>query len=257
MATRRKPNQKDYITNKVLSVFSLCLLGVLLLMLLYRVAGYLNTYMIGRQITGIVCALGVIGVIGGVVKMRQERNKNEDVRYRLVCGRNIIAVFAVVVICMASVLLLGPDMIKLFYVILPAIAVYYLIYHSYPREFFVISVDCGVMAALLYGIRRAFGSSNFQWAVWAFAALAVVLCAAQLALVQRLKKNGCRGLVDGTETELFTSRNAHNMMRLTGIVMAALPVAGAVLGAQIAYYLIFAACAYLFVTAVYYTVKMM
>ena len=257
MATKRKPNEKDYITNKVLTVFSLCLLGVLLLMLLYRVAGYLNTYLLGGTITGVVCGLGVVGVLWGVVKTSLERKKNADVQYRLMRGRNIIVVFAAVVICMAVVLLFGPETIKLFYVILPALAVYYLIYHSYPREFFVISVDCGLMAALLYAVRRALVSTNYQWIAYVAAAIAVVLCLAQVAGVQYVKKHGCRGLVDGVKVDLFSSSNAHTMMLVTALVLAVLPVAGAVLGAQIAYYLIFASFAYLFVTAVYYTVKMM
>ncbi|MGE4549205.1 MAG: hypothetical protein AB7C89_06600 [Intestinibacillus sp.] len=257
MATKRKPNERDYITNKVLSVFTLCLVGVLLLMLLYRVAAYGSTYMLGRQLTGVVCGLGVLGLIWGAVKLAMERKAHEDMRYRLLRGRNIIVVFAVLTVCMAAILLFSPEVIKLFYIILPAIAVYYLIYHSYPREFFVISVDCGLMAVLLYLVRRALGSASHGSVAWLAAAVAVVLCAVQIAGVFYVKKHGCQGLVDGQRTELFTSGNAHAMMILTAVVLAVLPVAAVILGAQIAYYLIFAAFAYLFVTAVYYTVKMM
>lgn len=257
MATKRKPNEKDYITNKVLSVFSLCLLGVLLLMLFYRVAAYGSTYMLGRQITWVVLGLGVLGVIWGAVKTGMECSRGQDMRYRLLRGRNLVIVFAVIAVCMAAVLWRGPEVIKLFYIILPALAVYYLIYHSYPREFFVISVDCGLMAVLLYAARRALATTNFHWGAYIAAAAAVVLCLLQVAGVFYVKKHGCRGLVDGQMVDLFSSKNAHTMMLVTAAVLAVLPVAGALLGAQIAYYLIFAAFAYLFVTAVYYTVKMM
>lgn len=257
MATKRKPNERDYITNKVLTVFTLCLLGVLLLMLLYRIAAYGSTYMMGRQITGVVCGLGVLGVIWGVFKLVLERKAHDDMRYRLLRGRNLIVIFAVLVACMAAVLLFGPETIKLLYIILPAIAVYYLIYHSYPREFFVISVDCGLTAVVLYVVRRALGSASHSGFAWLAAAVAVVLCVIQIAGVFYVRKHGCHGLVDGQMTELFTSGNAHTMMILTAVVLAVLPIAAAALGAQIAYYLIFAAFAYLFVTAVYYTVKMM
>lgn len=257
MATKRKPNQRDYITNKVLSVFTLCLLGVLLLMLLYRIAAYGNTYLLGRRITEVICGLGVLGVIWGILKTMSERKRNQDMRFRLLRGSHIIVTFAAVILCMAAVLVFGPEVIKLLYIILPAIAVYYLIFHSYPREFFVISVDCGLLAMLLYVVRRALASTSHHWVAWLVAAAAVVLCLIQCAGVFYIKKHGCRGLVDGQMTELFNEGNAHAMMLVTGVVLAVLPIAAAALGAQIAYYLIFVALAYLFVTAVYYTVKMM
>lgn len=40
----KKPiSQEEYTTNKVLAVFSVCLLGVLVLMILERLLGYSNT----------------------------------------------------------------------------------------------------------------------------------------------------------------------------------------------------------------------
>ena len=44
-------SQEEYTTNKVLAVFSVCLLGVLVLMILERLLGYSNTWKTGVLVT--------------------------------------------------------------------------------------------------------------------------------------------------------------------------------------------------------------
>ena len=257
MAIHKKPNEKDYITNKVLATFSLCLLGVLLLMVLYRVAAYASTYMLGLRITQIICGIGILGVIGGALKIKKERGAQVDTRFRLLRGQNIVAVSAIVAACMAIILLAGPEVIRLLYVILPAIAVYYLIYYTFPREFFVVSIDCGLMIGLLYLVRQSLASASHTWIAWVACAVALVLCLVQILIVLSVKKHGCKRMVNGRMTDLFSSNNAYTIMLISALLLAILPIIAAILGTQVAYYLIFAAFAYLFVTVVYYTVKLM
>lgn len=257
MTAKKQPNEKDYITNKVLIVFSICLLGVLGLMMIYRVMDIMSTWWIGMIIVKTVCAIGAVGLLAGLAKIASERKAGSDMRYRLLRGRNIAVVGAVVTVIMLIIWKYGVQSIKMFYVILPALAVYYLIYHSYPREFFIVAADCGIAAALLWGVRTALSSSSFGKVSWAVAAIAVALAAVQAVLVLRVRKTGCKGMIEGKRVALFTAAHAYDVMLATGALMAVLVVVGAVLGAQIAYYLMFAAFAYLFVSAVYYTVKML
>ena len=64
----KKPiSEEEYTTNKVLTVFSVCLLGVLVLMILQRLLNYGSTFMIGLIVTRILLAIGIIGVVGGLV----------------------------------------------------------------------------------------------------------------------------------------------------------------------------------------------
>lgn len=236
-------------------VFSLCLVGVLGLMMLYRLLDIGSSFGTGLMVTKICCGLGAVLFALGLIRLFLERSRKEDVRYLVLRGRNIAIVGAVIAVVMALILQFGTQTIKVFYVLLPALAVYYLIYHSYPREFFIVSLDCGAAAGLLWLVRLVLGTTNYGKLAWAAAAGAVVLAAVQAALVLRVRKTGCTGLVDGRRTALFTAPHAYLMMLATCAVMAVLVVLGAVLGQQMAYYLMFAAFAYLFVAAVYYTVK--
>ena len=70
----KKPiSEEEYTTNKVLTVFSVCLLGVLVLMILQRLLNYGSTFMIGLIVTRILLAIGIIGVVGGLVMLGMER----------------------------------------------------------------------------------------------------------------------------------------------------------------------------------------
>ena len=55
----KKPiSQEEYTTNKVLAVFSVCLLGVLVLMILERLLGYSNTWKTGVLVTRVLLGVG-------------------------------------------------------------------------------------------------------------------------------------------------------------------------------------------------------
>lgn len=260
MADKHKPktNQSDYITNKVLLVFTFCMFGVFGLVLLYRLVAYGSTYHIGQIVLRVVLAIGVILLAVGIGKMLKERKNPELYALKLIRGHSIAIVAAIIIACMLIILQFGSSAIKLFYVILPALAIYYLIYYSYPREFFVIAADASIAVVLLIAVRRALNSTNFHTAAYVLAAIALVLSAVQAIWVRKRQMGKqLSGIVDGKETELFTSAHAFQMMYLSALLLVAFVAVGAFAGAQIAYYLIFAAFAYLFITAVYYTVKMM
>ena len=58
----KKPiSQEEYTTNKVLAVFSVCLLGVLVLMILERLLGYSNTWKTGVLVTRVLLGVGIVG----------------------------------------------------------------------------------------------------------------------------------------------------------------------------------------------------
>ena len=145
----KKPiTEEEYTTNKVLTVFSVCLLGVLVLMILQRLLNYGNTFMIGLIVTKILLAIGIIGVIGGLVMLGMERSGRRNSARRIVCGRNLLIASVVMTLCMSAISYVGTAPIKALYVILPVLAVFYLVYHSYSTEFFVITVDSGAALAV-------------------------------------------------------------------------------------------------------------
>lgn len=87
----KKPiSEEEYTTNKVLTVFSVCLLGVLVLMILQRLLNYGSTFMIGLIVTKILLAIGIIGVVGGLVMLGMERTGRRNGSRRIICGRNLL-----------------------------------------------------------------------------------------------------------------------------------------------------------------------
>ena len=146
----------------------------------------------------------------------------------------------------------GIPIFKVFYALLPALAVYYLIYHSYQPEFCAISIDCGAAIALLLIVRRAQISANVQYLAWVAVAVYEYLRWHRSRLPCRL--TGERQVtLGGRKLSFVFSGNAYTMLTVTPVVMAALVALGAALGTTVALYAIIGAAGYLFVTAVYYT----
>lgn len=252
------PNkQEDYLTNKVLAVFSVCLGGVLVLMGLRRLIDFGTTFLIGMMVLRILMGVAAIGAVAGIVLMMREKKNGVDNQYRIITGCNILIVCAVALVMFALIHHYGIPIFKVFYGLLPVLAVYYLIYHSYQPEFGVISLDCGMAIALLLIMRRAQISANVQYLAYVAAALYVVVTAVQLFAVLKVQKQQGKFQLGSRKFLFHFSKNAYLMMKVTPIVMTALLVLGAIMGIKVALYAIFAAAGYLFVTAVYYTVKLM
>ena len=244
----KKPiSQEEYTTNKVLAVFSVCLLGVLVLMILERLLGYSNTWKTGVLVTRVLLGVGIVGAAAGIIMLGQEHaGKRSSVR-RIVCGRNMLIASIVAIVFLTAIN---------YYVVLPVLAVYYLVYHSYAPEFFLIAVDTGVGVAAMLVIHRALVSANHTWMSTVAAAGTAVLALIQIAVTASLRRKKGKFTFHGRKIDTQFSKNAYLMLTITPIVMVAL-TAVVVLAASHVMIALGAAAAYLFITAVYYTVKLM
>ena len=205
----KKPiSEEEYTTNKVLTVFSVCLLGVLVLMILQRLLNYGSTFMIGLIVTRILLAIGIIGVVGGLVMLGMERTGRRNGSRRIICGRNLLIASVVMTVCMSAISYIGIAPIKALYVILPVLAVFYLVYHSYSTEFFVITVDCGAALGMMWLVHRALVSSNFTWMAYAVLIAAAVLTVAQIAVVNSVRGRQGKAKNTGKKAEARFSSNA-------------------------------------------------
>lgn len=249
-------SKEEYTTNKVLAVFSVCLLGVLLLMVVQRLLDYGNTWATGMVVIRVLMGIGVAGVIWGAALLGLELSGRRERARRIICGRNVLIVSIFTVLCMAVIGYLGAQPIKLLYVLLPVLAVYYLVYHSYAPEFFIIAADSGVAIGLMWLAHRAAAAAHFGWMAPAAVIAAVVLTIIQLFCVYKLRAKGGKFDIRGKKIDSRFSRNAYTMLMITPLVMAVLVAA---VWFQPAWMMIAMGCAaaYLFITAVYYTVKLM
>ena len=126
----KKPiSEEEYTTNKVLTVFSICLLGVLVLMVLQRLLNYGSTVMAGFLMIKILLGIGIVGALWGIWLLARELSGKRSGARRLICGRNVLIVSIVIILSMSVINYLGIQPIKVLYVVLPVLAVYYLVYH--------------------------------------------------------------------------------------------------------------------------------
>ena len=109
----KKPiSQEEYTTNKVLAVFSVCLLGVLVLMILERLLGYSNTWKTGVLVTRVLLGVGIVGAAAGIIMLGQEHaGKRSSVR-RIVCGRNMLIASIVAIVFLTAINYYGTMPIK-------------------------------------------------------------------------------------------------------------------------------------------------
>ena len=253
----KKPiSQEEYTTNKVLAVFSVCLLGVLVLMILERLLGYSNTWKTGMLVTKVLLGVGVVGAVAGIIMLGQEHaGKRSSVR-RIVCGRNMLIASIVAVVFLTAINYYGTMPIKAMYVVLPVLAVYYLVYHSYAPEFFLIAVDTGVGVAAMLVIHRALVSANHVSLAYVALGGSIVLAVIQIVCAASLRGKKGKFTFRGKKIDTQFSRNAYTMLTVTPVVMIVLAAAALFLPGHVMIEL-GAAAAYLFITAVYYTVKLM
>lgn len=250
-----KKREEEYITNKVLIVFSLCIVGVLILMGIKNMVNYGYSYLRGMMLIRILIGISGLGVILGIFKIIREKRSKIKMTLRIFTGKNITLVSLISLIVFALTYRYLFLVFNVFYVVLPALAVYYLVFHSYQREFFIIAADVGIAGALLFALRSTiFNALPIAAIITAIMAIVTVI---QLFIVGKIKSNNGNFKLGKKEYSFNFSKNAYTMMFITPVIMLALVAGGAFTTSAIALYAIFAMAAYLFVTAVYYTVKLM
>lgn len=164
-------------------------------------------------------------------------------------------VFAALSVCLGVTYQFRATGVQLLCGAVPVVAVMALVYYLYQKEFFAVTVLSAVGILGLWMIRKANG--GHELIVYGYvAAAAVVMLLAALGMRSLQKNKGM--LVLGEKHIHIFSRNAnYGMLYLTCGVVAAVLIAACFLGTTVAYYLIFGLVAWLFVMAVYYTVKLM
>ncbi len=253
----KKPiSEEEYTTNKVLTVFSACLGGVLVLMVLQRLLNYVSTWTVGRTLALVLLGVGVVGALWSIYLLIQERSGKRPTERRILRGRNVLIASLILAACMWIIYEYGAFPIKGMYVILPVLAVYYLVYHSYSPEFFLISLDCGIAIGLMWLVQRALNSSHFKTMAYVAVGLAAVLALVQIICVVSLRGKNGKFTFKGRKMDAHFSKNAYTILLVTPVLMAAM-TAGVLLQPGRFLVLLGAAAAFLFITAVYYTVKLM
>ena len=139
--------------------------------------------------------------------------------------------------------------------IVPVAAVLALVYYLYQHEFFLVTVLSTLGLLGLWLFRRAGGAHDTL--VYAYLVVLAVILVASVLVCRTLSGRGGALELGGRTVQVFQHGASYGMIYLTCAVVAAAVIAGFLLGSAAAYYLIFALVGWLFIMAVYYTVKLM
>ena len=156
--------------------------------------------------------------------------------------------FGVAALASFVVLKYGAQGMQMLLLLVPALAGLALIFYLYQREFFLAAMVGGMGALGLWFVRCG-------GKVEALAAVAAILVVTGLTIW--LMKQGGVVKLGETDTRVLPKKASYPVI-LASCLVALAAIGGAlVMGAAVAYYLIFAMMAWLFALLVYYTVKMM
>ncbi len=244
--------KKDYVTNKLLLVFTLAFALLLLFMNIGRMmkstATYMTAWNIAKIASGISCAL----VLAGIVMLIVEKVKGLDTKYKLLSGKNITVAAAIIALCSTALsLVFSSSMLMLLYVFVPAIVVLYIVYYSYQRDFFMIALSSILSGAAIWLLISDIVNSADSL-ILAIAAL-VILVLAVITVVAQVR--GGKIKLFGRELTVFRDGAKFALVYLTYILSLMLLVA-AFLAADLAIYFIFGLVGYILLIGVYYTVKL-
>lgn len=140
-------------------------------------------------------------------------------------------------------------------VVVPIVAVLAMIYYLYQREFFYISI-LSVISIFGLWLFRYMNCNSFSYCI-IFPTIALIVTVIAAVFFIFLQKSEGILHIQGQEIKLLRAKASYLGIYLTCAVSALALLCAIVLGVTIAYYFMFAMVAWVFIIAVYFTVKMM
>ena len=244
----------DIITYKILGAFLAACVCVFILMTIssqYQIGNQFIAVHDGLMTAGIVAALAAL--LGFLFLIIDRFASNKIVK---ILGLVFLPVGLLVWISCLLMYYFYIHAITILCFLYPAAAVLYLVYLIYQSEFFAISIDCVVCAFAFYILSKLLSSPLSYIGILIIVGVAVIN-AVLLFLTIHSKKSGGQ-LVCGKKTLRFLAFKASDKILLcTAALMLVGLLLSVVLGAMTAYIFLFVTLIYLFIMAVYYTIKLM
>ncbi len=242
----KKKQSQDLATRRILAVFLMAALVLWGMSKLYNVMTYGTTFLQGQSLNRGLLAVSALAslVLMAVYFLGKKRG---TLRQERVLGTGFFALCALTICASSAILALDLNNgMHILYIFLPVIAVLYLVYYIYERQFFSFSLVSAVSIAAAYCCYAG------AWERVPALVLAGVLCLIPmgLALVKGGKVSALRELVLGKQ---FDKRYT---LVVYAVLLALLAVAAVVAG-KLALIITLCMGAYLLAAAVYFTVKAM
>lgn len=245
---------QDYVTNKLLCVFTIAFIMIIALMNVGRMMRSTDTFVATFRgigvFTWVMLGLTIIAVVLAI--MAKVRGKDE--KYKLVTAKHIAVILGFITACSAALAFaFNENTISLLYIFIPAVTVLFIIYHTFPRDFFVLSLVAGFGAIGLWlmgsGMSYGIGVARLTLVIGALLAMLVV------ATVLTIVANLTGGKIFGQK--FFNKDSKYALLYIAYALVLALMVVMWFVATPATYYCVFALLAYIILTGVYYAVKMM
>jgi len=149
-----KIQEKDLIGNKILCLLTICFVSALVLMFIYRVFNNVTYILEMYTALKVMAGIGAAGVLYFGYRMIRNKAEKIDESKKLINAKNLLKFFAAFLISVLAILRFDSRAIYFLYVALPVYAGLYLIFHTYPREFYLFSQGSVVAFAALYVFYR-------------------------------------------------------------------------------------------------------
>lgn len=248
-------SRNDFITNKIMVVFVLAFAMSVALMLINRGLDNAETFIGTYYAVYVLGFAGVAGVILGVVKEIMDWRHGRDLSRKIVTGHGI-AICAAVLAVSAFLILFGgySSAIRFLYIAVPSLAVLYLIYMIYQREFCALATF-GVLIALYFWRFAQYYKGSVRFLAAQCALLLICLAAAALLF---LLQRGDGTLKLGKRKLRLLEMDAEYAASYIFVALFVVILAAAFFVPNAAMiYLAFSTLAVIFIMAVYYAVRMM
>lgn len=204
-------------------------------------------FMVGLKAVRIISLVGAVLCVLWTV-LRLKKDGKAGVPIVMLIGSLGLMFCSHVALCFQ-----GPGL-RMLFILVPAWAALALVYYLYQREFFCSAACTGLGAVALWMIRHGGGD---PMTMYGFLALAGVLLVIGAVVLGGVRQSHGEMSVFGRKVQLLPQETNYAVLLVTALVNVAAVALGMVLGATVAYYLIYVLVGWLFALLVYYTVKMM
>lgn len=260
MSKEKKVSQEaaqDYVTNKLLSVFTVAFVLIIGIMYYSRMMHRIDTMVSAMESVKIVSivllALTVVAAVVAII----EKIRGKVQKYKLLTAKHIAFVLGFATLCFGALALaFAENTVNFLYVVIPTVTVLFIVYHTYPRDFFAISLISafGAIGVWLTGtaISGGMGASKLWLIIGVIAAVLAILVVATIVV----QANGGK-LSRKCKCSFFGEDAKYALIYLTIAIIVALLIATWVMVGAATYYFLFALLAYFVVVGIYYTLKML
>lgn len=249
--------EKDYLTNKLLSVFTIAFIMIYALMIVGRMMERVDLFLKAWAITKIVAVVFAVLALVGLGRAFYCKKRGIDTRYCLLSGTNIAAVSAFIALCAFGLSqVFNPNFLPVLYVFIPTVAVSYIIYHSYQQEFFLVWKTSVFGAVGVWIIGRAlaggYGSTHAGLFLWIFLAVIAIV----LAVTVVLQISGGAVKLAGRKIRIFNSDLSYGVVYLSFAVLLGVLAAVVFSAGAWTYPMIFTLVGYTVIMGIYYTIRL-